>query len=137
MKHVKRPPFRKIAEHELAERLGDLDASVRDQLATSIVRQWLANDGYAGLVTPTHHLWFRMVANGDRFEVGFDKVERHWGRILSQDWHVADEKIPGLLHQLNLCQSVSCRTTEGLTIRLRIEPKERTVRCQQQEEGEE
>jgi hypothetical protein len=137
MKHVTRPPFRKIAEHQIATHLGDLDASVQDELATSLVRQWLTNDGHAGLVMPTHQFWFTLAANGEGFNVGVARFDGCWGRALSRDWHVADEEIPGLLHQLNLCQSVSCRTTAGLTIRLRIEPRVRTVRCEQQAEGEE
>ena len=49
------------AESELAKHFGDLDAPVRDELATSLVRQWLTNDGYAGLVTPTRQCWFQLL----------------------------------------------------------------------------
>jgi hypothetical protein len=55
-------------------------------------------------------------------------------RILTRDWHVAEEDIPGLLHRLNLCQSALFRNADGLTIRLRVEPRTRTVRCEEQKE---
>jgi hypothetical protein len=134
MNPIKHYPLRKVAEKVLAKHLGDLDAAVRDELATSLVRQWITNDGHAGFVARTRQFWFRMVTNGDGVEVGFSPVEGNWGRVLSEDWHVAEEEVPGLLHQLNLCQSVLCRTGDGRTIRLRIEPKERAVRCEQHEE---
>ena len=137
MKPIKRYPLRKIAESELAAQFGHLDDAIRNELATSLVRQWLTNDGHAGLVTPTCQCWFRLVTHEDgRLEVGVKKSEGRWGRALSQDWNVAEEEIPGLLHQLNLCQSVLCRNGAGQTIRLRIKPKERTVLCEEAEEEE-
>ena len=128
-KPVRQPPLRKIAESVLTKHLGDLDAAVRDELATSLVRQWLANDGHAGLVLPTWQCWFRMVKKGEGFEVGFDKAEGTWGSVLSRDMQVDKDEVPAVLHQLNVCQSVLCRTADGRTIRLWIEPKERAVRC--------
>ncbi len=132
MNPVKRPPLRMIAENELNKHFGDIDTAVRNELATSLVRQWLTNDGHAMVVTSTHQFWFRIVARSDGCEVGFNKAKSNWGRILSQSWHVDEEEIPGLLHQLNLCQSVLCHTTEGRMVRLWIEPKERTVRSEEQ-----
>jgi hypothetical protein len=52
MKPDKRLPLRRIAEGALAKQFLGLGAAVRDQLATSLVRQWLGNDGHAGIVTP-------------------------------------------------------------------------------------
>ena len=48
----KRLPLRKIAEGELSKQFLGLGPAVRDELATSLVRQWLGNDGHAGIVTP-------------------------------------------------------------------------------------
>jgi hypothetical protein len=137
MNPLTRFPLRKIAEHTLAKYLGDLDAGLRDELATSLVRQWVTNDGHAGFVTPTHKFWFQMVLKGEGVEVGFNPVEGKWAHYLSERWHVDEGEIPGLLHQLNLCQSVLCRNADGHRIRLRVEPKERTVRCQEETEAEE
>ena len=94
MNPVKRPPFRKIAENQLEKCFGDLDPVVKNELATSLVRQWLANDGHAGFVTSTHQFWFEMNANGDGYEAGFDKCEGNWGRKLSEVWHVDEKEIP-------------------------------------------
>jgi hypothetical protein len=138
MNPLKHYPLRKVAESELARHFGDLDDAVRDELATSLVRQWLINGGYAGLVTPTRQFWFQMVAmEGGGVEVGVSKPEGNLGRVLAEDRHVDKAEIPGLLHRLNLCQSALCRTADGLNLRLRIEPKERTVRCEEEPEAEE
>ncbi len=128
-------PLRKVAEKVLVKHLGDLDVAVRNELATSLVRQWLTNDGHAGLVFPTRKFWFDVAPKGDGVEVGFGTFEGNWGRALVEDWHVNEEEVPGLLCRLNLCQSVLCRNADGRTIRLWIEAKERTVRCNEEPEA--
>jgi hypothetical protein len=45
---------------------------------------------------------------------------------------VDERDVSGRLHRLNLCQSAFCRTADGRAIELRVEPKERAVRCQEQ-----
>jgi hypothetical protein len=127
----KRLPLRRIAEGELAKQFRGLSASVLDELATSLVRQWLTNDGHAGIVTPTQQVWFQVVAEGDHLEVGVSTAEGDWGRALSQHWRVDEAEVPALLHRLNLCQSAFCPTVGGRTIELRVEPRERAVRCRE------
>jgi hypothetical protein len=137
MTRISQYPLRRIAENELMQ-LDDIDEADLDDLATSLVRQWLTNDGHAGLVTPAHQHWFRVAACADnRLEVGRNTCEGDWGRILTRDWHVGEEDVPGLLHMLNLCQSVVFRNAAGQTVRMRVEPRERTVRCEEQKEGAE
>jgi hypothetical protein len=132
MSSIKHHALRKIAENELAKHLGDLDAAVRNELATSLVRQWITNEGFAGLVMPTRRYWFRMIAKEDGgLELGVSKSEGNWDRVLTEEWHIDKEEVAGLLHRLNLCQFVLCRTIDGRTVRLRIEPKERTLRCEE------
>jgi hypothetical protein len=82
MKPSKRPPLRRIAERELANQFLGLSAAVKDQLATSLARQWLGNDGHAGIVTPTQQVWFQLVAEGDLLEVRVSTSEGGWGRAL-------------------------------------------------------
>src|SRR5262245_12058523 len=84
MKPDKRLPLRRIAEGELSKQFLGLSAAVRDQLATSLVRQWLTNDGHAGVVTPTQQVWFQVVAEGDLLEVKVSTAEGDWGRALSR-----------------------------------------------------
>jgi hypothetical protein len=121
-------PLRKIAENMLASRLGDLDNTVRCDLAISLVRQWATNDGHAGIVTPTHQLWFQATPRGDgTLNVGFSAVQGNLGEVLVKNWHVDPAEVPELFHQLNLCQFVRCRNVADQMIQVRIEPKERRV----------
>ena len=71
----KRLPLRRIAEAELSKQFLGLSAAVRDQLATSLVRQWVTYDGHAGVVTPTQQVWLQLVAEGDRLEVRVSTAE--------------------------------------------------------------
>jgi hypothetical protein len=137
MNPLRKFPLRQVAASTLAQHLPEFDATASDDLALSLVRQWLTNDGHAGVVTPTRQFWFRVVPNRDAIEVGTGPAEGRWGRALGE-WGVAAEEVPGLLHRLNLPQAAVCRTGDGRTIRLRVEPKTRTVRCEEcgGEEGE-
>jgi ABC-type nitrate/sulfonate/bicarbonate transport system ATPase subunit len=47
--------LRKIAEHELDQCFHELDAQTRDELATSLVRQWIEDADNAVLVTRQFH----------------------------------------------------------------------------------
>jgi hypothetical protein len=138
MSRISQCPLRRIAENELTQHLGGLgglDDADLDDLATSLVRQWLTTDGHAGLITPTHQHWFQMVAHADgRLEVGLSTSEGNWAHILTRDWRVDEEDVPGLILRLNLCQSALFRNAAGLTIRLRVEPKTRAVRCEEHKE---
>jgi hypothetical protein len=49
---------------------------------------------------------------------------------------VDEAEVPGLLHRLNLCQSVVCETADGRTVELRVEPKQRAVRCRELPAGQ-
>jgi hypothetical protein len=93
----------------------------------------LSGNGYAGLVTPTQQVWFHLVREEDGYGAEFTRMTANYGHVLALDWQVDEGEIPGLLHQLNLCQSVVCTTRDGRRIRLRIEPRTRTVRVQVQQ----
>ena len=56
--------LRRIAEYELDQCFHDLNPLTRDELATSLVRQWIGNDGNAVTERPTE----RAVRNGLRIE---------------------------------------------------------------------
>jgi hypothetical protein len=131
MTAIKRSTLRKIAENELVVCFGELDAGVRNDLATSLVRQWLTYEGNAGVVTATHQFWLRLITKRDGVDVGIARKEGNWGHILTKNWGVDKNDIPDLSHRLNLCQSALYRQADGRRLRIWIEPKERVVQCQQ------
>jgi hypothetical protein len=114
--------LRRIAEDQLDVRLGELDPQVRQELATSLVRQWLGNDGHAGIITPSNNYWFRLERRADGvIEVGFEANPGSFAALL-RNWGVAEEDMANLLYQLSLRQAVRYRTEAGLTLEVRLEP---------------
>ncbi len=114
--------LRKVAEYELDQCFHDLDPLIRDELATSIVRQWIGNDGNAVIVTREFHFWFRMTKLEDgQTQVVRDRDPQTFVDHLRKS-RVIEAQIPGLLHELSVCQSVQCLTDYGQKLRLRVDP---------------
>jgi hypothetical protein len=126
MSSVRQSALRKVAEATLERHCGQLDPALKQELATSLARQWITNDGHAGLITRASHCWFRMVRKGSGFEVGFDAQPPRFVDDLRR-MQVDEEEIPVLLHQLNLCQSVWFQVSNGETWQLRMVARERRL----------
>jgi hypothetical protein len=126
MSSARSNPLRKIAEDQIERLFGDFDPRLKQELATSLVRQWITNDGYAGLVKSSSHHWLRLIRTDGGFEVGRDDQPPRFVNQLRQG-NVSEDQIPDVLHQLNLTQCTTCQTQDGGTIRLRMVAKERTL----------
>ena len=114
--------LRKIAEHELKQCFHDLNPLTRDELATSLVRQWIGNDGNAVIVTPDFHIWFRMKKLDDgQTEVVRDCQPQTFADHMRKS-RVIEEQIPRLLHELSVRQNTECLTDYGQKLRLRVDP---------------
>jgi len=136
MASTKQGFFRKIAENELDRRLGNLEPALKQELSISLIRQWITNDGHAGLVTPSRHFWFHMVRKEDGgADVGFEAHPGRFAKTLLQ-WGVAEDQVPGLMHQLNLCQSVRHGTGDGRTLQLRMDAAKKMLSVQEAEEDD-
>jgi hypothetical protein len=114
--------LRTIAEHELEACFGQLDPATKNDLATTLVRQWITNDGRAVIVTREHHFWFKM----DSLEDGQTQVVRDVEAGTFVDHlrrsRVVEAEIPALLHELTLRQCVRCYTDYGQPLQLRVDP---------------
>ena len=126
MSSAKPNVLRMIAERELDACFHDLAPITRDELATSLVRQWISNDGAAVIVTRDYHFWFRLT----RLEDGMTRVVRdiQAGTLSEHLRHsrVIEDEIPGLLHDLSVCQSARCYTDDGELLQLRVDPAKAT-----------
>jgi hypothetical protein len=130
MATIRQNALRKIAESELGRRLSGLDTRARQDLATSLVRQWITNDGHAGLVTPSGHYWFRMIRTPDGgFRVGFEAHPPRFVEVL-RGADVAEDRIPDLLYELSVRQVVPCETQTGKSICVRMIAAEKTLRIE-------
>ena len=117
--------LRPITEHELDACFCDLSPKKRDDLATSLVRQWMNHSGVAVIVTRAHEFWFRM----NRLEDGRTEVVRdvQQGTFVAhlRRSRVIEEEIPALLHELSLCQSTCCYNEDGEMLQLRVDPAQK------------
>lgn len=114
--------LRKIAEHELDQCFHGLSAATRDELATSLVRQWIGSDGNAVIVTRDFHFWFRMKKRDDgQTEVVRDRHQQTFVDQVRKS-RVIEEQIPRALHELSVRQSAEAMTDYGQKVRLRVDP---------------
>jgi hypothetical protein len=100
-----------------------LSQLTRDELATSLVRQWIGNEGNAVIVTRDYQFHFRIkklhdeqtqVVRNCKPQTFVDHVRK--SRAIEED-------IPRLLHELSLRQSVEYMTDYGQKMRLRVDPR--------------
>jgi hypothetical protein len=114
--------LRIIAEHELDACFSDLSRTTRNELATSLVRQWITTNGSAVRITRDYHFWFRMT----HLEAGQRQVVRTVQKGTFSEFlrrsRVIEEQILALLHELSLCQSARCYTDYGKLLQLRVDP---------------
>jgi hypothetical protein len=136
MSSVKQNALRNVAEADLQARFGKLDPLFKQELATSLVRQWITHDGHAGLVTHTHNFWFQMIrTEAGLYEVGCESQPSHLLDEL-RAWNVKEDDFNALLHELCICQGAVCQTVDGRSIRLCLLPKEKVIRIQPASEEE-
>jgi hypothetical protein len=128
-------PLRNIARFELTRIFNDLAPKTREELETSLVRQWLTYEGHAGVITPLHNAWFRLVRQEDVYHVGRDLCDSRVAAMLRESG--ADEgEIPKLFHRANLSQHAEFLGSDGKRCRLSIDPRERQVTVGQAPEGD-
>ena len=122
MSSTKPNALRTIAEHELNACFGNLSPNTRDELATSLVRQWITSDGAAMVVTRDHHFRFNLSRLGDGNTQVVRKVEAGVFIEHLRRSRVIEDEIPRLLHELSVCQSTRCYTDYGEELQLRVDP---------------
>lgn len=123
---IKASNLRRVAEGILNETFHDLSSDSRDELATSLVRQWITNEGVAVIVTRDHCIWYHLKPNED----GSGQVVREVTPGTFTDHmrrsRVVEEQIPQLLHEVTLRQRARCTTDDGEVLELRVEPATKT-----------
>lgn len=125
--------MREIAGVEIDKIFPGLAVPARQELVTSVVRQWLTNDGWAGLFTVPVSYWLHL-------KVHPSKKRRAMAGVLAQpsemrkhltSWSILEEDLPGVLHQLSISQSAVFINRQGLSVRVSAEPKDKIVRFEE------
>jgi hypothetical protein len=126
--------LRQLAEDfldRLAELLGEpLPEEKRQDLATSLVRQWVTYDGHAALIVGKGEIYLTLVTTPSG-ELDIDpqfpleSAFPAWIKRLKEDWKINPEQLPDLFAQLNRGQSAEVINGDGVPVRLWADPKER------------
>ena len=121
--------LRRVAE-ELVGRLTDefdIDEARRDELVTSLVRQWVTYDGHACFFLDADrqvYLDLRRTPLGEPY-VAPEWVNAGWTEWLARDWKVEVEDLTQVLDDLNRGQAGELVTSDGVVLRIFVDPKDR------------
>lgn len=113
--------LQKIAEDEAIPEADHHD------LATSLVRQWITYDGNATLFVGERQIYLVLARTATgQFGIVSEQSLPGWMKCLAQDWKINPDEFPSILGQLNLGQSIEVINSEGVPLRLWVNPQERT-----------
>jgi hypothetical protein len=98
----------------------------REDIATSLVRQWLTCDGNATVFLGEEqvHLVLGRTPLGRPCAVP-EWAGHGWVRQLTRDWWVSPDDLPEVLGQLNRGQSAEVVNEDGVPLRLWVNPREK------------
>jgi hypothetical protein len=105
----------------------DIPEFPRQDLVTTLVRQWITYDGHATLFTGDDQAYFLLGKSplGKPWVVP-EPGSFGWLRRVSAAWQIGPERLPDLVDQLNVGQSAEVTNADGLPLRLWVNPRERT-----------
>ena len=120
--------LRQLAENvarQLIEQ-GDEWRQDRGELATSLVRQWITYDGNATLFQGERQFHFALGHTPlGKASLSTVLVPDDWLKQVAEGWKIDAEDLPDVIDQLNRGQSAEVTNTEGLPLRLWVNPKEK------------
>jgi len=121
--------LRQLAE-ELVQKFADdepIPETEREDFVTSLVRQWITYDGNATFFVGDQQAYLVLSTTplGQPCIVP-EPALPGWLNRLQEDWKIDCEQIPEILEQLNLGQGAEVVNTEGIPLRLWVNPKERS-----------
>lgn len=121
--------LRQIAE-DLIDQLKEnpeIEETDFDGLPTSLVRQWMTNDGIATLFLDGNQLFFTLKRSPlGALSVSVEPHPHPWVETLMEEWDVSEDEIPNIMHQMNLGQSAEFLNQQGEKIVWWVKPKDRS-----------
>ena len=120
--------LRQLAEEIIEQVAGEFDIpeDKRQDFITALVRQWITYDGQATFFIEGHQFDFPLAYTplGKPYCVPAP-VLPDWTPVLTGDWKISSEDLPGLLEQLNRGQGAEITNSDGIPLRLSVNPKEK------------
>lgn len=128
-KKVNSRALRQLAE-ELVQVLseeGEIRHDQRDDCTTSLVRQWITYDGHATLFLSEQQVYLHLGKTLlGRPQPIPEPAMPGWRKRLLEDWKIDPDEMPDILDQLNRGQSAEVTNSEGIPLRLWVNPQERS-----------
>jgi hypothetical protein len=121
LRHLAEELFDDISEDE------EIPEAERDDLATSLVRQWVSYDGNATLFLGGRQVYLVLGQTplGRPYVVPLP-APQGWLKQLSRDWKVSPDDLPEVLDQLNRGQSAEVVNGDGVPLRLWVNPRDKS-----------
>jgi hypothetical protein len=119
--------FREIARDVIERVFEDgLPADEEAELVTSLTRQFLTNDGHAGILTARGQFWVTAVEKPDQqWEFGIRHVADLSVLRFIRDWDFDPGLVPEILRRLTVAQSAEFTNRKGMRLRFWVDPKGR------------
>ncbi len=132
---MSRPPFDPRELRRIAEDIYDKIAAEagfaydeRDDLVTSIARQWMTYDRHATLLADEHRQFYFNVERTPLgvMNVSVRKSDADWTGFID-DWKIDPDDLPAIIHQLNRGQGAETITIDGRPLRIYVDPQKSTL----------
>jgi hypothetical protein len=120
---IKSHILRSIAESELDKVFPGLAPGPRQELVTSVVRQWLTCDGHAGVFTVAVHYWLHLVERDGHVLAGREVVPSSLPGLL-RPWLVDELDLPRIAWELSVAQNATFGNADGRKILVRADAKQ-------------
>jgi hypothetical protein len=135
---IKNRTLRLIATTELDKIFPGMAPEPREELITSVVRQWLTCDRHAGVFTIPVHYWLHLVERDEQVLAGVEVVPGSLPVLLGP-WLVVERDLPRIVWELSVAQNATFVNAEGVTVRVRADAREHGFGVEevQEEDGEE
>jgi hypothetical protein len=133
---IKNHTLRLIAAAELGKIFPGMAPGPREELITSIVRQWLTCDRRAGVFTLAVHYWLHLVERDGQVLAGVEVVPGSLPGLLGP-WLVVERDLPRIAWELSVAQSATFVNAEGVTVRVRADAREHGFGVEEVPDGEE
>lgn len=121
--------LRQLAEEYLQQMPDPVEwpANEREDFLTSLIRQWITYDGNATFLFGDEQIYLSLARTPlGRLCIREEPVVQGWSQQLQEDWKINPEDLSDIMAQLSLGQSAEVTNSEGVALRLWVNPKERS-----------
>lgn len=122
--------LRAIANAELEKIFPGQAREPREELVTSVVRQWTTSAGRAGVFTVAVHHYLTVLETGGRVLAGTEVLPGTLKQHLAK-WGVVERDLPRIAWDLSVAQTALLVNNEGITVCVTSDSRDHTFRFEE------